>query len=188
MLGQQATWLDLIPGARQGVSYLMGQVANFQRLPSRFTQIETAAIAAKRVAETRGSLGAATKLALAMQANSKLREQWTGTSGRLADVLEGLRTTGLAATPVELGVLAARVATEVGALLNGAKIVEGQVYSAASSVMSPSEVAALKVAAPGGGTSIGGASSFAKYAIFGGLLYVGVMLAGKKRRTSKSKR
>jgi len=185
MLGQQATWLDLIPGARQGVSYLMGQVANFQRLPARFTQVETAAIAAKRVAETRGNLGAATKLALALQANTKLREQWTSTSGRLADVLEGLRTTGLAATPVELGVLAARTATEVGALLNGAKIVEGQVYSAASSVMSPSEVAALKVAAPAGGVQP--TSSFTKYAIFGGLLYAGVLLAGKKRRTSKKR-
>ncbi len=183
MLGQ-ATWLDLIPGARAGVSYLMGQVANFQRLPARFTQIEAAAIASKRAAEARGNLAAATQLALALQGVMKLRDQQIRTSGRLADVLEGLRTAGLAMTPVELGVLAARVATEMTALFNGAKALEGSVYGAAAKVMSPAEVQALKLAAPAGGIGTAITSPFVKYALFGGLLYGAVLVMGRKRRSA----
>jgi hypothetical protein len=181
MLGQ-ATWLDMIPGARQGVSYLLGQVAVFQRIPSRLTQIETAAIAAKRAAEARQKFGNATALALAIQAIGKLRSQQIATASRLADVLEGLRTSGLALTQVELGVMAARVATEVAAIINGTKAVEGTVYNEAAKVMSPSEVTALKLMAPTG-SATPAVSPFVKYALFGGLLYGAVLIAGRKRKS-----
>lgn len=183
MLGQ-ATWLDLIPGARQGVSYLLGQVAVFQRIPSRLTQIETAAIAAKRAAEARQKFGPATALALALQVIGRLRTQQVATSSRLADVLEGLRTSGLALTQVELGVLAARVATEVAAIINGTKAVENTVYNEASKVMSPSEVTALKLM-PGPAGTTPAVSPFVKYALFGGLLYGAVLIAGRTRTSGK---
>ena len=179
MLGQ-ATYLDLIPGARAGVSYLMGQVANFQRLPSRFTQIETAAIATKRAAESRSNLVVATQLALALQGVAKLREQWSRTSSRLADVLEGLRTAGLGLTPIELGTLAARVAAEMTGLFKGADGLQSSVYSAASKVMSASEIAAMKLAAPAGAAQP--MTPFLKYALFGGLLYGAVLVMGKGKR------
>lgn len=185
MLGQ-ATWLDMIPGARQGVSYLLGQVAVFQRIPSKLTQIETAAIAAKRAAEARQRLGNATALALAIQVVGKLRSQQIATASRLADVLEGLRTSGLALTQVELGVMAARVATEVAAIINGTKAVENTVYREAEKVMSTSEVAALKLM-PGGATAPA-VSPFVKYALFGGLLYGAVLIAGRKRKSGGARR
>ncbi len=177
----QATWLDLIPGARQGVSYLMGQVAKFERLPSRFTQLETTAIAVKRQAEGRGRLGEATALALALQGVGKLRDQQQRTAGKLADVLEGLRTAGIAATPVELGLLAARVATEMAALFNGTDGVERAIYAAARRVMSPSEVDQLKGGGGGGGSATF-ASPFMKYALFGGLLYGAILIARRRPR------
>lgn len=148
MATAQVSWLDVIPGARQGVSYLLGQVAKFQRLPVRFQAIETTAITAKRQAEQRGKLAEATQLALALQGLATMREKHQRTSVRLADVIEGLRTAGLGITPVELGLLAASVATEVAAIFTGTDGVEATVLGAARKVLSPEEVARLAAAAP----------------------------------------
>ena len=49
--GQAPSLLDLIPGARAGVNYLLGAVADFQRLPLRLNAAQTNVIAAKRAAE-----------------------------------------------------------------------------------------------------------------------------------------
>lgn len=181
MLGQ-ATWLDLIPGARQGVSYLMGQVANFQRIPARLTQIETAAVVAKRAAEGRGNLGAATQLALLMQGVGSLRTQAGNISGSLADVLEGVRTAGLGLTPVELGLMAAKVATQMAALFQGTDALQASVYAVAAKVMTPAEVTQLKLAAPAGAAQPSAIASYGKFAALLGIAYAAILLGKKKRR------
>lgn len=183
MIGQTVSYLDLIPGARAGVSYLMGQVAQFQRLPSRFTQAEVAAVAVKRAAEARGNLGVATQMALILQGIASLRTSQGRTQVKLADVLEGLRTAGLGITPVELGVLATTTAAEMASQFKGVAALESSVYSAASKVMSAAEVAALKLAAPSGGsdalTTLG---NYGKYAALIAVGYAVILLAKKKRR------
>lgn len=150
MATAQVSWLDLIPGARQGVTYLMGQVAAFQRLPARFTNIETAAVAAKRAAESRGDLTSATDLALSLQAVSTIRDQFGQTLGKLADVLDGLRTSGFGLTPVELAQNAATVAAEMAAEFAATDQAQGAVYATAQNVMTPDEFQQLQLQAPAG--------------------------------------
>lgn len=185
MLGQ-ATWLDLIPGARQGVSYLLGQVANFQRLPTRFTQIETAAVAAKRAAESRGNIGAATQLALVLQGVGSLRDAHGRTSVALADVLEGVRTAGLGLTPVELGLLAAKVATDMAGLFKGTDALQASVYNVAAKVMTPTEVTQLKLAAPAGAAAPSAVATYGKYALIAAFVYGAILIGKRKRRHARS--
>ena len=188
-MNSQATWLDLIPGARAGVSYLMGQVAKFQRLPARYQAIETAAITAKRKAEERGKAVAATRLALAMQGLAKLREQQIRTGTRLAEVLEGLRTAGLGITPTALAVLAAKTAAEVSALFKGTDTIEGAVYNDARQVLTTEELQALRVSAQEGAVPVGiGGIGKTGAIVLAGVVGAMLLLGGRRRPVARRSR
>jgi hypothetical protein len=180
----QASLLDQIPGASQGVAYLMGQVAQFQRVPMRLTAAETNAVAVKRAAESRGNLGAATNLALAIQSIMGLQDQFNQTSAKLADVLEGLRTAGFAMTPIDLATTAVTTAGEVAAILAGTAQAERAVYQAAGQVLTADELARLKAAVPTAGAGPSVLTIAGGYAKLAGLGLLGVLafVAFRKRR------
>lgn len=180
MLGQGATLLDQIPGATQAVRALLGQIAQFQRVPSRLTAAMSQAVAAKRAAETRGDIGTATNLALVIQSLMSLQDQYPRTSTKVADVVEGLRQLGFAAAPFDLAVSAVQVAGEVAAILQGTQAAEAAIGQAARRVLTPEEIAQLK--AGGAATPLATVTGYAKLAGLAMLGYLGFVALRPKRR------
>jgi len=181
MLGQGATLLDQIPGGTQAVRALLGQVAQFQRVPSRLTAAITQAVATKRAAEARNDLGTATNLALVIQSVMSLQDQYPRTSAKVADVLEGLRQLGFASATLDLAVSAAQVAGEVAAILQGTSAAEAAVGQAAGRVLTPEEIAALKSGgAPTTLATVGGYAKLAGLAVLG---YLGLLALRRRGRS-----
>lgn len=179
MLAQvQPGILDMIPGARNAVSYLLGKVADFQRVPQRLTVAQTNLINVKRVAEAKGKLGYATEAALAIQQVMKLQSDHARASGSVANALDQLRASGLLAGPVEVASSVIDAAAKVTAILRGTGDVERTATTVALKVMSQEEQAQLQ-------QPTGGLSSMVKYLIYGGLAYLGFyfLVKGKARGT-----
>ncbi len=178
MLAQvQPGVMDLIPGARNAVNYLMSKVADFQRVPQRLSTAQTNLINVKRVAEAKGKIGYATEAALAMQNVMNLQSQHQRASGSVANALDQLRTSGLLSGPIELAASVIDAAAKVTAILRGTDSVEAVVRSVSSKVMSPEEQAALQKPAGGG--------HMLTYLLYGSLIYAGFyfLVKGKARGT-----
>lgn len=155
--------LDTIPGARAGVSFLLGKVSEFQRLPLRINEVEKNAVLAKRAAESRQDWGRAARMAVTIQAIAQLRERQQQVGGHLADVLDQLRQSGFGQTmTLALGLSVAKVASEVQDVLSDVSDVERDV---------------------GGGPSAlpHMAKSLWTYALLGTVAYAGIAVLRRKR-------
>lgn len=179
MLAQaQPSYLDMIPGARNAVNYLLSKVADFQRVPQRLTVAQTNLVNIKRVAEAKGKIGYATEAALGIQQVMKLQSDHQRASGAVANALDQLRTSGLLAGPVEVAAAVLDAAAKVTSILSGTDSVERLATSIQSKVMSPEEYAATQ--------QVGVAKSpMVKYLLYGGLAYLGFyfLVKGKARGT-----
>jgi hypothetical protein len=178
MLAQaQPSTLDLIPGARNAVNFLLSKVAEFQRVPQRLAAVQTNLINIKRVAESRGKIGYATEAAYAISSVMNLQTQHQKASGSVANALDQLRTSGLLNGVVDVAVSVIDAASKVTSILSGTASMEKMATSLASKVMSQEEQAAL--------TKPGGSSPMLTYLLYGGLLYVGLWALRKSGGTRK---
>lgn len=179
-LGQpQPSTLDLIPGARNAVNYLMGKVADFQRVPQRLSVAQTNLINIKRVAETKNQIGYATEAALALQNVFNLQSDYTKASVAVGNAMDQLRTSGLLSGPIEVAGAVLDAASRVTSILAGTGNVEKSITSISAKVMSPEERAALTQ--PAGGGKI----TMMQYLLYGGLFYVGLWALRKSGGTRK---
>lgn len=179
MLAQaQPSTLDLIPGARSAINYLMSKVADFQRVPQRLSSAQTNLINIKRAAEAKGKIGYATEAAFAIQQVMSLQSQHQNASGSVANAIDQLRTSGLLSGPVEVAVSVIDAAGKVTSILSGTDSVERTARSLSTKVLSPEQQAALQ-------TPTGGATPMLKYLLYGGILYAGFyfLVKGKARGT-----
>lgn len=178
MLAQaQPSTLDLIPGARNAVNYLLGKVAEFQRVPQRLSVAQTNLVNAKRAAEAKNKIGYAMEAAVAIQTVMKLQSDHQRASGSVADALDQLRTSGLLSGPIDVAVAVIDASAKVTSILSGTASVEKQASSIAAKVMSPEEYAATQ-------TTTGGRPML-QYLLWGGLAYIGfwaLRRAGGTRR------
>lgn len=182
MAGSAATWLDLIPGAQQGVAYLMGQVAKFQRLPQVVQAIETGAIYAKAKAEERGKLGYATRLALVLQSTASLRDKYVPLSAQLATVIEGVKAAGFGITPVETAAMAVSTAAKIAALFAATDATQNEMLSAARAVLTPEEMGKLQTSSPfSGAAAVGAGAALLVGGTVVALLFFGGRGRGRRR-------
>lgn len=178
MMGQtQPSVLDLVPGARNAVNYLLGKVADFQRVPQRLSVAQTNLVNIKRVAESKNRFGPATEAALAIQTVANLQLQHQQASGSVANALDQLRNSGLLAGPIDVAVSVVDAAGRVTSILKGTESVEASVRSISNKVMTTEEQATAQTASAGGG--------FTKYLLYGGLAYIGLLALRKSRGTRR---
>ena len=178
MFGQaQPSTLDLIPGARNAVNYLMGKVADFQRVPQRLSAAQTNLINIKRTAEAKNQIGYAAEAALALQNVFNLQGDYSKASVSVGNALDQLRTSGLLSGTLEVAGAVLDAASKVTAILGGTANVEKSASSIASKVMTPGEQAQL--------TTPSGGGHMMQYLLWGGLLYVGLWALRKSGGTRK---
>jgi hypothetical protein len=174
----QPSTLDLIPGARNAVNYLMSKVADFQRVPQRLSVAQTNLINVKRVAESKNQIGYATEAALALQNVFNLQGEYTKASVSVGNAMDQLRTSGLLSGPLEVAGAVIDASSRVTAILGGTANVERSVTSISAKVMSPEEQARLTQPA-------GGKVTMMQYLLYGGLFYVGLWALRKSGGTRK---
>lgn len=178
MLAQaQPSLLDMIPGARSAIDYLISKVADFQRVPSRLAALQTNFVNVKRVAESKGKLGYATEAALAIQSVMNMQTQHQKASVSVGNALDQLRSSGLLAGTVDVAIAVADASAKVATLLNGTSGLEKQLDSLRGKVMSQEEQSA---------TASGSAKvSVAKYLLYGGGIYLALKALKRGRGTLK---
>ena len=161
MLAQAPSTLDLIPGARSAVNYLMGKVADFQRVPQRLSTAQANLINAKRAAESKGKIGYATEAALAIQQVMNLQTEHQKASVSVGNALDQLRTSGLLAGPLDVAAAVIDAGAKVASILRGTDSVEASARSLSSKVLTPGEQVAIQT----------GGSPMLQYLLYGGIIY-----------------
>lgn len=162
------SWLDSIPGARSAMNYVLGQVANFQAVPSR---LQNVGLWLNKIVTTTG--GPAAAQAQALQATmQEVSGQYATTAAKVSDLLPQLQGAGLLG--LDLGMIGnlLDVAAGIGSTLAATQGVEEGTASLA-------QQSGVGTFTPGaGGISVG------KYLVYGGLFYVGLW-ALKKAKGSR---
>jgi hypothetical protein len=160
---QAPTLLDLIPGGRQAVSFLLGKIADFQRVPARLAAAQTTLLSVKRAADQRGQLGPSTQAAALLGLVQQTQANFVKTAAQVGTVLDALRQTGLMQTPVDLALSAVSVAGDVAAILGATEDIERQTQALASGQgITPTPGVTGKIV------------SWGKYLLIGGAIYAGL--------------
>lgn len=173
MLAQaDVSLLDLIPGARSAVNYVISKVAEFQRVPQRLAAVQVNLVNAKRAAEAKGNMGLASEAAFALQTAIGFQNSYPKVAGLVGNAMDQLRQAGMLAGTLDVAGAVLDAASKVAAMLNGTKALE-------SSAVNITNKAQVPMVAPdtGGGVS--------KYLLFGGLLYIGLWALRKGRGTRR---
>ena len=177
MLAQaQPGLLDTIPGARNAVNYLLGKVADFQRVPQRLTAAQTNLVNIKRVAESKNRIGNATEAAFAIQEVMAIQADHQKASVSVANALDQLRTSGLLSGPLDAAAAAIDAGAKVTSILTRTSNVEKTANSLSTRVLSPEEQAATQTSTT---------SALTKYLLWGGLFYAGLWALRKSGGTRK---
>lgn len=174
MIGQATpSALDLIPGARAAVNYIMSQVSAFQRVPGRLNTAVQQLVTIKRDAETKGNMGASAQAAMALQAALNLQSQYNTASSAVADAMDQLRNSGLLSGPLDVAAAVLKAAGQLSVQLKGTQQVEDSVKA-----LSAGKQISL-------GTQGAATPDFIKYAAIGGILYFAfwAVVKGKARGT-----
>lgn len=151
------SWLDSIPGARNALNYVLGQVAAFQGIPNRLQNVNAWL---NRIIATVGGPNAAQAQAL-ISALQSVQSQYSTTAAALGELLPQLQGAGLLG--LDLGMLAnmVTVAANVEDVLSSTQEIE-------------KETNTLATGAGVGQPNIGGGGfNWKQYLLWGGLLYAG---------------
>lgn len=163
------SWLDSIPGARSAFNYVLGQVANFQAVPSR---LQNVSLWLNKIVTTTG--GPAAAQGQALQATmQQVSGQYAETAAKLSDLLPQLQGAGLLG--LDLGM--------IGNMLDVAAGIE----STLAATQEVEEETASLAQSSGVGTFTAGAGgiSWGKYLLYGGLFYLGLLGIKKAKGTRR---
>ena len=175
MIGQEPTLIDIIPGARGAVNYILKQVAELQRVPSRLSVIERQSYAVKQNAEARGDYSASADAGALLSAVQDIRARYGQVSGQLADVMDQLRASGYLSGAFETVTSAIFLAAQVALVLKGTQETERASTTLATKVLGADQASSFNV--------LGG--NFTKYLLYGGIFYLGWLALRRGRGTRK---
>jgi hypothetical protein len=173
VLAQASISIDDIPGGRAAVNTIVGKIAEFNRVPSRLSAVQGILNTTAQAAAAKSDSAAHIQATVLLQQVQQLQTDYASTASVVADVMDQLRTFGLAqGITLDFVLTAGQAASGVLSILSQTSDLESQARALASGQ-------GVQTSALARAGAILGTSPVVKYLVIGGLGYV--VLKGLRR-------
>lgn len=176
--------LDLNALYQQGLNFLLGQAANWSRIPTRLRRAEAARAIVEAAAGQQNDQGTVATMRATRDALSQVQRRFDSSSGKIADVVDRYRAVPAGSLPsLDLAPKAAEVAALVAATTVAVTAIERQIAASAAKVLTPAQLAQLNTGMYFPTFISAQAKNWIMYALIGGGIYLAVKALGRSGGT-----